>query len=194
MGPSETHRGVNLIYSLTTSYPYISWIDLFTEVRGELALFEGEEVDGSEEDHDDSTHASVDSEDDFRPWNLQRNMSRNLFLCCNTPWVFMSIPPKTAPQKRPKPWWTPWRTPWADGLNSASVLCEMKEQQAAHTAACVIPEEYYCTIIVVQDERIYTTGSSTACVIPEQFRFVDVKTGSFLLTDWKLRQKALWEW
>ena len=80
MGPSETHRGVNLIYSLTTSYPYISWVDLFTEVRGELALFEGEEVDGSEEDHDDSTHASVDSEDDFRPWNPQRNESASVFM------------------------------------------------------------------------------------------------------------------
>ena len=78
MGPSETHRGVNLIYSLTTSYPYISWVDLFTEVRGELALFEGEEVDGSEEDHDDSTHASVDSEDDFRPWNPQRSESASV--------------------------------------------------------------------------------------------------------------------
>ena len=52
---------------LIFSYPHISRVDLFAEVGGELALLEGEEVDGSEEDHDDSTHASVDSEDDFRP-------------------------------------------------------------------------------------------------------------------------------
>ena len=61
-------------------YSYISGVDLFTEVRGELALFEGEEVDGSEDDHDDSTHASVDSEDDFCPWNSQRNEKMRIFL------------------------------------------------------------------------------------------------------------------
>ena len=69
---------MNLICYLTTSYPYISWVDLFPEVGGELALFEGEEVDGSEEDHDDSTHASVDSENDFRPWNPPRNESASV--------------------------------------------------------------------------------------------------------------------
>ena len=55
-------------------YSYISGVDLFTKVRCELALFEGEEVDGGEDNHDNSTHASVDSENDFRPWNTQKNL------------------------------------------------------------------------------------------------------------------------
>ena len=54
---------------LIFSYPYISRVDLFAEVGGELALLEGEEVDGSEDDHDDPADTSVDSEDDFRPCN-----------------------------------------------------------------------------------------------------------------------------
>ena len=117
-----------LNYRIFTN-PYISRVDLFTEVRGELALFEGEEVDGSEDDHDDPADTSVDSEDDFRPCSKKdvRVMTtsqthpkilRMIFVpaiasgrfcgLCNSPWVFISIPPKTAPQKRPKPWWTPW--------------------------------------------------------------------------------------
>ena len=60
---------------LIFSYPYISRVDLFAEVGGELALLEGEEVDGSEEDHDDPADTSVDSEDDFRPCNRRGSCS-----------------------------------------------------------------------------------------------------------------------
>ena len=49
-----------------------------------------------------------------------------------------------------------WRTPWAEGLSSASVLCEMKEQQAAHTAACVIPETVQVGIDVKTDTFSWT--------------------------------------
>ncbi len=48
-------------------------------------------------------------------------------------------PPITAPQNFPKPWWTPCRNPCADGRSSGVVLCARKEQQAAQTAAWVIP-------------------------------------------------------
>ena len=63
---------------LIFSYPYISRVDLFAEVGGELALLEGEEVDGSEDDHDDPADTSVDSEDDFRPCNWNESESWQL--------------------------------------------------------------------------------------------------------------------
>ena len=51
----------------------------------------------------------------------------------------MSIPPKTDPQNFPNPWWMPCRNPWADGLRAVSVLWTRKLQQAAQTAAWVMP-------------------------------------------------------
>lgn len=53
-------------------------------------------------------------------------------------WV-TSMPPRTAPQPRPRPWWMPCSTPCEDERMSGGVLCAMYEQQAAHTAACVMP-------------------------------------------------------
>jgi len=56
---------------------HISRVDLFAEVGGELALLEGEEVDGSEDDHDDPADTSVDSEDDFRPVGLYEHPAKD---------------------------------------------------------------------------------------------------------------------
>ena len=58
------------------------------------------------------------------------------------PYSLMSIPPKTAPQNLPNPWWMPLRKDWADGRSSGVVLWAMNEEAAAHTAAWVIPVDW----------------------------------------------------
>ena len=61
---------------------------------------------------------------------------REIVLPCS----FISIPPKTAPQNLPNPWWIPWRNPCVEVLNSGSVLWAINELIEAHTPACVIPK------------------------------------------------------
>ena len=100
---AQKGRAWSIFYSFIFCTPYISGVDLLAEVGGELALFERIEVDGSEEQGDNSTNSSVDSENDFRPW-IKMSFIPGGGTFFNSPWVLMSIPPKTAPQKRPKPW------------------------------------------------------------------------------------------
>ena len=91
----------------STISTYVSWIDLLAEVWRELALLERVEVDGREDQGNHPAHCAVDSEDHLRSWKYLLRCHLFLILS-NSPCVFMSIPPNTAPQNRPKPWWTPW--------------------------------------------------------------------------------------